>query len=194
MVLSNIEIQNALDQGRLIIDPEPKPRSPTSTNPDCPYDTTSVNLQLGDTISIPRSGPFAYNLRKPGIAKFLSQNCDHVKIDPAGGYTLNPNKFILGETLERIKLPIIPGVPALAARIEGKSSFARCGLLVHFTAPTVHAGWDGKLTLEMIILGNTDIVLFTGMKICQLILEEVKGTPFPNPSQFHGQAIPSGLP
>ncbi len=194
MILSNTEIYNALDQGQLVIDPEPKPRLPTSSNPDCPYDTTSIDLRLGNSISIPKPGPYSYNLRKPGIARFLSQNCDHVTIDPAGGYTLKPNKFILGETLERVKLPILPGVTTLAARIEGKSSFARCGLLVHFTAPTVHTGWDGKLTLEMIILGNTDIVLFPEMKICQLILEEVKGTPLPNPSQFHGQTIPSGLP
>jgi len=194
MVLSNVEIHAALDQGRIIIFPEPKPRLPTSANPDCPYNTTSVDLRLGDTVSIPRPGPFNYNLGKQGIAKFLSQNCDHHKVDPRAGFTLKSNEFILGETLERLTLPIIPGVTALAARIEGKSSFARCGLLVHFTAPTVHAGFDGKLTLEMIILGKTDIVLYPEMYICQLVLEEVKGTPVPNPSQFQGQSTPSGLP
>jgi len=60
-------------------------------------------------------------------------------------------------------------------------------------APTVHAGFDGKLTLEMILLGSSDMVLVPEMKICQLILEEVKGTPFPAPSQFQGQSTPSGL-
>lgn len=194
MILSNIEIHSALDQKRLIIDPEPTPRIPTSNNPNCPYDTTSVDLCLGDTISIPKGGPFAYDLRKPGIAVFLRQNFDEIKIDSSGGYTVDPDKFILGQTLERIELPITTGAKTLAARIEGKSSFARCGLLVHFTAPTVHAGFAGKLTLEMKNLGANPIVLYPKMSICQLIVEEVLGTPFPNPSQFQGQTTPPGLP
>ena len=193
MVLSNVEIHKALDEGRLIISPEPSPRQPTSANPDCPYNTTSVDLRLGKTLSIPKGGPFSYDLRKPGIAPFLSQNCDHIPIDPVGGYTLKTHQFVLGETLERLTLPIVADGQTLAARIEGKSSFARCGLLVHFTAPTVHAGFDGKLTLEMILLGSSGMVLVPEMKICQLILEEVKGTPFPAPSQFQGQTTPAGL-
>jgi dCTP deaminase len=194
MILSNIEIQNAIDQGLLVIKPDPQPRSPSAANPRaCPYDTTSVDLQLGDTISIPRSGPYSFDLRQSGLASFLSQNCDHVKLNPTGGYALQSNQFVLGSTLEAITLPINPGRRILAARIEGKSSFARCGLLVHFTAPTVHAGWDGPLTLEIKNLGVTAITLYPGMAICQLILEEVSGTPSPNPSQFQGQTIPTGL-
>src|SRR2546423_9049816 len=80
----------------------------------------------------------------------------------------------------------------LAARIEGKSSFARCGLLIHFTAPTVHAGWDGPLALEMINLGAAGICLFSEMAVCQLILETVMGDPESNPSQFQGQTAPTG--
>jgi dCTP deaminase len=193
MVLSNVEIQKALDEGRLIIDPEPEPRIPTANNPDCPYNTTSVDLRLGPTLSIPKAGAYCYDLMQPGIAKFLSQNCEHIKIKSKGGYKLEPHEFVLGETLERPVIPIKEDIPALAARIEGKSSFARCGLLVDFTAPTVHAGFEGKLTLEMIILGNTGVMLVPGMKICQLIVEEVEGAPFPNPSQFQGQARPTGV-
>jgi dCTP deaminase len=81
---------------------------------------------------------------------------------------------------------------SLAARIEGKSSLARCGLLVHFTAPTVHAGYDGPLALEMINLGNVGISLFPAMPIAQLILETVVGDPEENPSQFQGQTTPVG--
>jgi len=194
MVLSNVEIHKALDDGRLVITPEPTPRTPTSNNPDCPYNTTSVDLKLGNTLSIPKPGPYAYDLRKPGIANFLLQNCDHVQIDPVGGFTLKTNQLVLGKTLERLTLPINPNLPTLAARTEGKSSFARCGLLVHFTAPTVHADFDGTLTLEMILLGSTSMILWSEMKICQLILEEVKGTPFPNQSQFQGQTTPAGSP
>jgi dCTP deaminase len=188
MILSNVEIQRALDEGRLIISPDPQPRNPEHT--DCPYNTTAVDLHLGSSLSIPRSGPFNYDLRKSGFATFLARNCDHKDLTN-DGYVLEPKNFVLGLTTERITLPIIPG-HTLAARIEGKSSVARCGLLVHFTAPTVHAGFDGTLTLEMINLGNVGFTLFPGMAICQLILETVIGDPLANPSQFQGQATPAG--
>ncbi len=181
MILSNTEIQKAIIEGRLIISPEPQARD---------YDTTAVNLHLGVGLAIPKGGSFNYDLTKPGFATFLSRNCEHLDI-PATGYPLEPNKFVLGITTERVGLPLIPG-KTLAARIEGKSSAARCGLLVHFTAPTVHSGWDGPLALEMINLGYADFTLRPGMAICQLILEVVLGDPTANPSQFQGQAKPSG--
>ena len=186
MILSNIEIHRAIDEGRLIITPDPQPRN--CEEPGCPYDTTAVDLHLGSSLSIPEAGPFAFDLRKGGIAKFLARNSKHEEI-PEAGYLLKPHTFILGRTKERVTLPLGGG---LAARIEGKSSFARCGLLVHFTAPTVHAGFDGTLTLEMINLGNVDIALFEGMPISQLILETIVVNPQAHPSQFQGQATPTG--
>jgi len=181
MILSNTEIQKAINEGRLIISPEPQARD---------YDTTAVNLHLGTGLALPKGGSFSYDLTKPGFATTLSRNCEHVVI-PATGYPLEPKNFVLGITTERVGLPLIPG-KTLAARIEGKSSVARCGLLVHFTAPTVHAGWDGPLALEMINLGNADFTLRPGMSIAQLILEVVFGDPTANPSQFQGQSKPSG--
>jgi dCTP deaminase len=110
-------------------------------------------------------------------------------------FNLGPRKFVLGRTLERIVLPIpSEGDTCLAARIEGKSSRARFGLLVHFTAPTVHPGFDGTLTLEMINLGDWPLILSPGMAIAQLIVEQVMGLPYANPSQFQGQETASGLP
>ena len=72
------------------------------------------------------------------------------------------------------------------------SSRARIGLLIHFTAPTVHPGWSGPLTLEMINLGPARILLRPEMPIAQLIVEEVKGLPFENSSQFQNQSTPAG--
>lgn len=181
MILSNVEIQKAIDEGRLIISPEPQPRD---------YDTTAVNLHLAAALAIPKGGSFNYDLTKPGFAPFLSRNCDRIDI-PETGYPLEPQNFVLGITKELVGLPLING-KTLAARIEGKSSVARCGLLVHFTAPTVHAGWHGPLALEMINLGNAAFTLRPGMPIAQLILEVVYGDPEANPSQFHGQSTPTG--
>ena len=56
MILSNIEIQKAIDEGRLIITPDPQPRSPEFS--DCPYDSTAVDLRLRSALSIPRPGPY----------------------------------------------------------------------------------------------------------------------------------------
>ena len=181
MILSNIEIQKAIDEGRLIITPKPQVGD---------YDTTAVNLHLGAGLAIPKGGSFNYDLTKAGFATFLSRNSDHIEI-PSTGYPLEPKNFVLGITTERVGLPLITG-KTLAPRIEGKSSVARCGLLVHFTAPTVHAGWDGPLALEMINLGSAAFTLRPGMAICLLILELVYGVPVANPSQFHGQTTPTG--
>jgi dCTP deaminase len=103
-----------------------------------------------------------------------------------------PGKLVLANTLERVELPILPGRPSLAARVEGRSSFARCGLLIHFTAPTIHAGFKGRITLELINLGSIPILLYPQSYVCQLIIEEVVGLPLENESQFQGQVRPGG--
>lgn len=106
---------------------------------------------------------------------------------------LAPGRFILGQTHEWVELPLIEEIDRrLAARIEGKSSFARCGLIVHFTAPTIHAGFKGTITLEIMNFGPYSISLRPRMPICQLIIEEVRGMPFRNDSQFHCQTQPVG--
>jgi dCTP deaminase len=80
----------------------------------------------------------------------------------------------------------------ILSNVEGKSSRARFGILVHFTAPTVHPGFAGTLTLEMINMGPSSFMLRPGMAIAQLIVEEVRGRPIHNPSQFQGQQNPAG--
>jgi len=192
MILSNQAIQQALDEKRLVINPEPRPRKPTIENPDCPYGTTSVDLRLAPKISIPKKRAYAFDLKSGKVAEFLAQNCDHIDLAISGAYTLDPGTFILGQTMEKVELPFAIGKPTLAARIEGKSSCARCGILIHFTAPTVHAGWTGQLTLEITNLGPCPFVLRPNEPICQLILEQVEGVPFESPSQFQGQTTPPG--
>jgi len=195
MILSNLEIQRALDEGRLIIDPEPLPREQVPGGEECPYDTHSVNLKLHHEISIPQSGPFAYDLMTPGsVSNVIHIHCERISLKQDQPYALEPNKFILAMTHETIGLPIDKGPPYLAARIEGKSSRARCGVLVHCTAPIIHPNWHGQLTLEMINLGPVTFLLRPKMLISQLIVEEVRGEVMLNPSQFQNQSTPEGLP
>lgn len=192
MILSNTALQEALDESRLIITPEPSPREPTEDS-ECPYQTTAVDLALADEIAYFKEGlALDINLSQGGFANLFGPNSETRTLTHEQPFVLRPNRMVLGRTRETVTLPFNEIEPVLAARVEGRSSYARCGLLVHFTAPTIHAGFSGTITLELINLGPCNISLYPGEPICQLIVEEVAGVPFPNESQFHGQKSTSG--
>ena len=194
MILSNIEIQRAIDEGRLVIEPEPLPRRPVADQ-YCPYDTHAVDLRLYPEVTVPQSGPYDYDVTECGtLSEVIAGHSHRYMLTDDSPFPLKPRQFLLARTLERIELPTDRGMPHLAARIEGKSSRARCGVMVHFAAPTVHPGWVGPLTLEMVNLGPMTFILRPGMHIAQLIIEEVRGEIFLNPSEFHGQSTPEGRP
>jgi dCTP deaminase len=195
MILSNVEIHKALDEKRLVIAPEPQPRRKPVGGGHCPYDTHTVDLRLSSEIVIPTSNKFTYDMVARGdLAQLIKQHSETLTITKQQPFILEPRQFILGRTIEEIRLPIADGCETcLAARIEGKSSMARLGLLVHFTAPTIHPGFEGTITLEMINLGPASILLRPEMYISQLIVEEVKGCPVANPSQFQGQREAAGV-
>jgi dCTP deaminase len=193
MILSNVEIHRALDERRLILDPEPAPRMPGPDGADCPYQTSAVDLRLGSEISYFKSFlPLDINLRRGGFARLFGPNSAQQTITEEQPFVLKPGRLVLGRTLERVALPLLATSDCLAARVEGKSSYSRCGLLVHFTAPTVHSGFDGTITLELYNLGPLNISLYPEAPICQLIVETVLGVPFRNDSQFQGQTRPGG--
>ena len=85
-------------------------------------------------------------------------------------FQLDPGVFTLGTTIERIELP-----PGLAARVEGKSSLARLGLMVHSTAGFIDPGFKGTITLEMVNQNPRPLMLKIGMRICQLSFFEMYG-------------------
>lgn len=190
MILSNVEILNCLNAGLFSIkgiaglDP---------TKP--PFNTSAVDLRLGDEIFEPNQTPTPsqLDLTNPGIAQHLAKNGTRCKITQSQPYSLSPNKLILAKTIEAVDFPLLNSSSiCYSARVEGKSSLARCGILVHFTAPTIHAGFRGTITLEIINLGIHKFLLTPGMYVCQLIIEEVKGVPLGAPSQFHGQSTAVG--
>jgi dCTP deaminase len=119
-----------------------------------------------------------------------------MEIDPDGSIVFPPyhvvKGHILGTTLERVHLK--PG-SRLAARVEGRSSLARLGLIVHLTAPTIHHGFNGTIALEMINFSAFHLRLVPEKTvICQLILEMLDRDPQtgePN-TAFQGQAFASG--
>jgi dCTP deaminase len=98
---------------------------------------------------------------------------------------VEPGDFVLGWTEEYIDLPT---QSRIAARVEGKSSLARLGIGIHITAPTIHAGFEGTIQLEICNHGTLRVRLTPGMRVCQLIFEQTAGTPEKGyVGQFFGQ-------
>src|ERR1700752_4808478 len=107
-------------------------------------------------------------------------------------FILHPGEFVLGSTLERVTLP-----DDLVARLEGKSSLGRLGLLIHSTAGFIDPGFDGHVTLELSNVANLPITLWPGMKIGQLCLFRLS-SPAEHPygsaavgSKYQGQRGPT---
>lgn len=194
MILSNVELHRAIDEKRLYIDPEPLPRFP-DVGGHCPYNTHTVDLRLGNEIVVPNPGVFAYDpTQAANLSEHFARNSERFILTERTPFKLERDQFVLGITHEYVHLPIDKArSTCLAARIEGKSSRARLGLLIHFTAPTVHPGFRGRLVLEIINLGPSPILLTPGMYIAQLIVEEVLGIPSDEaPSVFQDQNSPTG--
>ena len=189
MVLSNVEIIRCLDEGLFSIEPLAG-KDPTQS----PFNTSAVDLRLGNEILVPAAdAPVQLDLRKQGIAQFWAKNSRAHIITEDQPYSLKPNKLVLAKTFEKVDFPLNSEGGCFSARVEGRSSLARCGILVHFTAPTVHAGFAGTITLEIINLGAHDFLLTPKMFVCQLIVEEIKGNPVSAPNQFKGQSSPAGV-
>jgi dCTP deaminase len=115
-----------------------------------------------------------------------------VEVDPEDGFVLHPGEFVLGSTLETVTLP-----DDLAARVEGKSSLGRLGLLTHATAGFVDPGFSGHVTLELSNVATLPIILWPGMKIGQLCFFRLS-SPAENPygsakygSHYQGQRGPT---
>lgn len=188
MILSNTHILAAINAGQIVIDPL---GGRDTSRP--PFNTSSIDLRLGPTISVPKGDdPINIRLDRPYNREFYARNSERHEITNERPYNLEPNHFVLGQTLERVSFPMTGDGPFYAARIEGRSSFARYGLLVHFTAPTIHAGFSGPITLELINLGHYPISLHPDVYICQLIIECLSGRPGDAPNQFRGQVSPTG--
>ena len=188
MILSNVEIIRCLNEKLFSISPI-EGMDPTKK----PFNTSAVDLRLGNEITVPKNdAPAQLDLRKGNIAKYWAAHSDSYTITEKQPFTLSHGTLVLAKTMERVDFPLRDNGTCFGARVEGKSSLACCGILVHFTAPTIHAGFMGTITLEIINLGAQDFLLIPGMSICQLIIEEVKGSPVDAPNQFKGQSSAVG--
>ncbi len=149
VILSDRTIREELAAGRIIIDP---------VDDSC-IQPSSVDLHLDRYFRVFLN----HTMGHIDVKEDLEDLTELVEISPDGVFMLHPGEFVLGSTLERVGLPV-----DLVARLEGKSSLGRLGLLIHSTAGFVDAGWDGHLTLELSNVANLPITLYPGMKIGQI--------------------------
>ena len=148
MILSDRTIREELDSGRIGI----SPLDAGSIQP------SSVDLHVDRYFRVFRN----HTQRVIDVRENqeeLTELVESVGDDPL---ILHPGEFVLGSTVERVRLP-----DDLVGRLEGKSSLGRLGLLIHSTAGFVDAGWDGYLTLELSNVANLPITVYPGMKIGQ---------------------------
>jgi len=110
--------------------------------------------------------------------------------DPNEPFVVHPGDFVLGVTLEKVKLP-----DDVVARVEGRSSLGRLGIIVHSTAGFIDAGFEGTITLEITNINNVPVALYPGMRVCQLAFETMS-SPAEVPyhakpsSKYQGQELP----
>ena len=178
MVLSDKTIREELAQGRIIIEP---------LDDEC-VQPASVDVRLDHQILVFR------NSRRPfiDVRQDMSDLTDVEEIGADKPFMLHPGEFVLASTLEYVALP-----DDLVARLEGKSSLGRLGLLIHSTAGYVDPGWKGHLTLELSNVANLPVTLYLRMRIGQLSFLRLS-TPADNVygaeglgSKYQGQTAPT---
>jgi dCTP deaminase len=149
VILSDRDIRDAIDGGRIGIDP---------FNPD-DVQPSSVDLHVD------RFFRTFHNARHPyiDVKKPMDDLTELVEMSADEAFILHPGEFVLGSTSEYVRLP-----HDLVARLEGKSSLGRLGLLIHSTAGYVDPGFEGHLTLELSNVANLPITIYPSMKIGQI--------------------------
>lgn len=159
MILSDKDIIEALETGRIKITPKPDLKTQLGS--------CSIDLKLGNTFRIFNHSKHPYiDLRqKVGIDSIMKE----IRIPNDEPFIMQPGDFVLAITQESIEI-----APDLLGRIEGRSSLGRLGIIVHGTASVFDPGWKGKATMELGNLGKMPVALYPGMRICSFTFEELK--------------------
>jgi len=178
MILSDRSIREEIKAGRIEIEP---------------FDDTAVQASSVD-VHVDNLFRVFHNARYPfiDVKQPMEDLTELVKVPEGEAFILHPGEFVLGSTLERVHLP-----DDVSARLEGKSSLGRLGLLTHSTAGFVDAGFEGHLTLELSNVANLPITIYPGMKIGQIAFMRLT-TPADMPygskqagSKYQGQRGPT---
>ncbi len=158
MILSDKDIKKFFGEGKIKIKPEP--------NWEIQLGPASVDFRLGDEFRIFNHTTNPYI--DPQKEKTFHNLTKKIKIQDKLPLVIQPRQFILGVTLEEIELP-----DNIGARIEGRSSWGRLGIIIHSTAGYVDPGFRGRLTLEISNIGMLPVLLYPGMRLCQIAFESL---------------------
>ena len=178
MLLSDRDIRAELASGRVALDP----LDLAMVQPSSVDVRLDRYFRLFDNHKYPVIDP---SVDQPDLTRL-------VEVEPTESFVLHPGEFVLGSTYEQITLP-----EDVAARLEGKSSLGRLGLLTHSTAGFIDPGFDGHVTLELSNVATLPILLWPGMKIGQLCFFRLSSPaehPYgsgPYGSRYQGQRGPT---
>ena len=178
MILSDRSLREAIAAGRIVLDP---------LDESC-IQPSSIDLKVGNLFRVFRN----HTAGVIDVKQDLEDLTELITIPDDGVFMLHPGEFVLGSTLERVGVP-----DDLVARVEGKSSLGRLGLLIHSTAGFVDAGFDGHITLELSNVASLPITIYPRMKIGQVSFMTMT-TPADQPygkgargSKYQGQRGPT---
>jgi dCTP deaminase len=149
VILSDRTIREQLAAGRIVIEPLDE----TCIQP------SSIDVKVSNLFRVFRN----HTAGVIDVKKDMTHLTELVEIADGDAFMLHPGEFALGSTLERVGVP-----DDMVARVEGKSSLGRLGLLINSTAGFIDAGFDGHITLELSNVANLPITLYPGMKIGQV--------------------------
>ena len=185
MYLSDRDLLWAVERGSLIVEPKPATIDPTSIDLHLDsvdqakvWDVEAYNRDHKISGNEPyelRIGRFVYKDFAPKYLVAPPANKDALVFRRGEEIICKPGGFLLWQTKEWVGTP--EEGASLIAFIDGKSTRARTGLLVHLTAPTIHAGWAGNVTLEIANLGPFHFVLHEGDAIAQIVVSTISSVP-----------------
>ncbi|MFA7142048.1 MAG: dCTP deaminase [Candidatus Paceibacterota bacterium] len=159
MILSDRDIQACIEQNKIQISPKPDYEKQLGS--------ASLDLRLGNEFKVFEHSkrPFI-DTRDPD---FHAGTTRLIKLEDDEPFVFHPKEFVLGITIEEVFLP-----DDITARIDGRSSLGRLGIVVHSTAGHIDPGFRGRIVLEMENIGMIPVLLYPKTRICQLIFQELK--------------------
>lgn len=182
MILSDKDIKAKIEAGDIVV---VSPENDHMAN----IGASSMDLRLGRYFKIYDHARHALlDPRNPetfrDIAKMIEIKEENVP------FIVQPNEFVLGVTLETVKI-----ADDMVARVEGRSSLGRLGIIVHSTAGFIDAGFEGTITLEITNINRMPVALYPGMRVCQLAFEMMSSraeVPYYKKvsSKYQGQSLP----
>lgn len=181
MILSDRDIRQAIEDGRVVVEAD---QSELFQH----IHASSMDLRLGNSFKLYEHSKFA--VLDPKNPESFAENMRTISVPDGEPFIVQPGEFVLGVTQETIGL-----ADDLVARVEGRSSLGRLGIIVHSTAGFVDPGFHGTITLEISNLNRLPVALYPGMRVCQIAFEQMSSSadmPYNKKphSKYQGQVLP----